>query len=1101
MTGKFLLAPLLALALAPAAIAAVFNVNFESMPVPGNILVDATPDPEPAVNTLPNLSTNWNGTNLGNRVMTGFTDAGNPFGTGKVGVITDTNGSAGSQLNFEYGGNPTQTGKMVVSFDAMFASGSQFQNMWVQFVNQSGQVIFQMMSAPATSTHHTVYLFEYDTPGDTTPTQFNCGNQPYSTSQTWRFEIDLTANNAVLKINGVALTANAGAKTSWAIDAATYFGGTRFLTGNASTRTLAIDNFSQQVEATGLTIFSGGTTTYTIYHAPGAPKCVADAALDLKNVILAATNPDVTVNIVTASVPTTPMICLGVNTPATNAGATVTAAMADGGFRIKTVGSNLYILGVDTPQNQKTALGGFLRGTRDGVSYLWETYLNARYLLPGPDGLDVPIATSMVVPAQDTIKLPGFPGRDFDYIGQTPMATGGLDPVTPNEIDKWMHRNRVGKSIDVDRGHTWSDYPSSSPGALQAAWMAISTNNGVNRDPTNTVPRKYCTTNTSLQDAYAVKLNSVLNTETTRTSVSMSPTDGVGGCYCTSPNCKAHITIGATPVDFQGFGVTRTRQILKWYGDVGGKFFTSYPLHANKRLGGYIYNEYNLPPTGAAIPLHANIELYYAPRHWYGMMLFKNTAMDQFELDVAAWAAKYPNQLSYSDYPMWGNYPYSGTPLSPGLDQLDRIVAALDLANARHLIFNSNSAWGWVGLKHYCLARKMWDPTLSMAALKTEYLTRCYGDGASDIQTIYDTLDSSWSNYITTRPQTPNIPDWMTDITDAMIAATCGPNWTTFESKYFAARTAINNSSHPNKTAQLNRLKMFGKNLAVLHYRLRHKGNPGMNTTAYNDGNGSGFYMDDTTFTTWRGTYTNDIALEKNWNNGTTGIGTYKDFVYNITHDDLSYAPGTKVAVPTSTTVGGNRFNAAAGHNGTGGAQLWADYKDSVNNGTPTIKNQVVFTCAAGGTVPSASVTGGEHDCAVLGVKEFKAKLWVDSGGSVANVVNFIFLDQGTNKNVGIFRLNLATNKVEALPYTAPNVTTGIWASAYTYTRGTLIDVVAKIHFDPASPRIEYFVNNGTSTPNATVALPKWAEIRKINIAATGSTVGKVAIDDVSFGP
>jgi hypothetical protein len=62
--------------------------------------------------------------------------------------------------------------------------------------------------------------------------------------------------------------------------------------------------------------------------------------------------------------------------------------------------------------------------------------------------------------------------------------------------------------------------------------------------------------------------------------------------------------------------------------------------------------EYNLPPSGSLIPLHRNIELYYAPRHWYGMMLFKTGALTHFQRDVAAWAALYPNQFSYSDYPM-----------------------------------------------------------------------------------------------------------------------------------------------------------------------------------------------------------------------------------------------------------------------------------------------------------------------------------------------------------------------------------------------------------------------------------------------------------------
>lgn len=86
-----------------------------------------------------------------------------------------------------------------------------------------------------------------------------------------------------------------------------------------------------------------------------------------------------------------------------------------------------------------------------------------------------------------------------------------------------------------------------------------------------------------------------------------------------------------------------------------------------------------------------------------------------------------------------------------------------------------------------------------MTTLKSEYLIRCYGAGATAMTRTFDLLNRTWGEHINTRPLTPNTSDWMTDLTDAMFAATCARNWPTFEACYFAARNAINESSNPKR--------------------------------------------------------------------------------------------------------------------------------------------------------------------------------------------------------------------------------------------------------------------------------------------------------------
>ena len=139
--------------------------------------------------------------------------------------------------------------------------------------------------------------------------------------------------------------------------------------------------------AAPLTLVSSGRSEYRIVCAADAPTSVKTAAAELQRVLAAATGVALPIGADAVA----PMICLGANAAARAAGLSVDA-LPEEAFRIEMKGPNLYILGRDTPDGQRTAAGGFSRGTEFGVYEFLERMVGVRWLMPGADGEEIPRA-------------------------------------------------------------------------------------------------------------------------------------------------------------------------------------------------------------------------------------------------------------------------------------------------------------------------------------------------------------------------------------------------------------------------------------------------------------------------------------------------------------------------------------------------------------------------------------------------------------------------------------------------------------------------------------------------------------------------------------
>src|SRR5262245_50851274 len=90
------------------------------------------------------------------------------------------------------------------------------------------------------------------------------------------------------------------------------------------------------------TIVENGKSTYSIYCDAQAPKTVKRAAIELQMVIEKATGAKLPVK----NQPGSPMICVGVNAAAHEAG--VDKDLPDIGFRLVSKGNDVFILGNDS---------------------------------------------------------------------------------------------------------------------------------------------------------------------------------------------------------------------------------------------------------------------------------------------------------------------------------------------------------------------------------------------------------------------------------------------------------------------------------------------------------------------------------------------------------------------------------------------------------------------------------------------------------------------------------------------------------------------------------------------------------------------------------
>jgi len=524
--------------------------------------------------------------------------------------------------------------------------------------------------------------------------------------------------------------------------------------------------------AAPLTIATGGQSDYAIYVPADAPASVRAAAKDLRRYLADATGA--TLPIVDA--PQEPMIALGASPAATASGVNLDSVPLEG-YRLKTAGRNLFILG---PDLDPTPQGGSSAGTRNGVSTFLERYVNVRWLCPGPDGDDVPQVETLTVPEMDTLEAPCFLNRRLPY---TQQGRG--------DVKEWWARQKLGYSLLLSHGHNWERPIPASLFESHPDWFAM---RGGKRVPPSG-RYKLCVTNEAMMDAFAEAAIAYFSEDETRTCFSLSPADSAGWCEC-SECSKLYET------DPRG-QLSVTPAILHFYNGVAKRVGKVYP---DKVLAGYVYAAYVFPPHNP-IRLEPNVYLVWAPSFDYGYTLFRPDLQDQWTALLAQWR-QVTDRLAYYDLPIHAQTE-SGAPSAPGLKILSFLYPRLKSAGITGVYVYGIEAWGRANATNYLLAKLAWDPEADVEALFDEFCRRAYHEGGDEIAQLLRLLDDETETYFVTHP------DARYQLTADMIQTIYVPHLADIERLYEQAESQITD-----RKAKA-RLAMLGDNLKLFWYTLR----------------------------------------------------------------------------------------------------------------------------------------------------------------------------------------------------------------------------------------------------------------------------------------
>jgi hypothetical protein len=514
---------------------------------------------------------------------------------------------------------------------------------------------------------------------------------------------------------------------------------------------------------------------FVIYHDETAPSSVAMAASELREYLYRGSGAKLAI----VHQPRSPMICLGNNAASSAAGLSLEDIPVEG-FRIVTRVGNIYILGPDTAEGERTSGGGTSTGTRNGTYAFIEQFLGVRWLVPGKHGDYVPKSTSITVPETDLVDAPFFLNRRVPYTQQG-----------RREVKRWWARQRLGWSLYLNHSHNWRRTVPASHFDQHPDWFPE--RGGVRVPPTGRY--KLCTTNPGVVRAYADATIAYFDRNPEATCYSLSPSDSAGYCEC--ERCSA-----LCETDPNG-DLSVTPAILTFYNDVARLVAKRHP---DKQLAGYVYAAYVFPPK-KPIPLEPNVFLVWAPSFDYGYTLFRPELRRQWDDLLAQWTRVTEN-ISYYDLPTH-ILTESGALNPPGLKILRFLYPRLKAANFKGVYVYGIEAWGRAAQLNYLLAKLAWDPDADVDALFDEFCEKAYGRGGDDINRMYRLLDAEVERHFLQYPDARYrlTPDMMRDI--------YAKNLTEIERLYRAAESKVEDAD------ARARLKMIGDNLTVLHWNLR----------------------------------------------------------------------------------------------------------------------------------------------------------------------------------------------------------------------------------------------------------------------------------------
>lgn len=424
-------------------------------------------------------------------------------------------------------------------------------------------------------------------------------------------------------------------------------------------------------------------------------------------------------NRVAAPVQGTPTIFFGRNPWSDKAGVT-TQNLRSEGFRIRTIGQDIHIVGRDTPKVGAHRVRGSL-GMEPGTLFGTYEFLERSYgmLFAWHDDLGT------ITPPQKNLSIKSMNVQDAPacLYRQFTKSPAGL----ANEL--FGRRLRLGHPIDVRHEHNWHRIlPPDVYGKAHPEWFAELNGKRYPKHYAEKRGGQVCTSNPQVIEHFAKAAIDYFNKTPNSQMFSIAANDGRKFCTCRS--CMA-LDSGATRPD--GRRIT-TDRILTFSNQVAQRVAK---VHPDKRLGVIIYLDYKYPPK--RVKPHPMLFLVHTTNSGFSQGAFyegdqwSEAAMEQGWHTAAKTFYKY-DIWHYDQTPL-----YMIAPVTRHLIEKCRAQHEHGVDGGYHYIARS---YELLGAGHYLLARMLWDKDFDAELAERRYYSTLYGVAGESVKEYYDLLES-----------------------------------------------------------------------------------------------------------------------------------------------------------------------------------------------------------------------------------------------------------------------------------------------------------------------------------------------------------------------
>lgn len=416
-----------------------------------------------------------------------------------------------------------------------------------------------------------------------------------------------------------------------------------------------------------------------------------------------------------------------------------TSTLLPEGFILRTLENQLFILGNDDGQQ-----GRRVNGTYFAATDLLERHFGVRWLWPGELGTVIPQRPTLTLTPLNEQNEPAIRQRTIRNLSLNRRAEAGLARLKaePQEYSKvlqeastWLMRQKVGSSMRLRYGHTYSDWYEQY-GSDHPDWFALQPNGSRTQQPERA---RLCKSNPEVAAEMARRVLLEYQNSPNLDSYSISPNDGSGSNhFCMCEECRKLDPANGPTVELL-------------FSRDGKRFFESYPslsdrmavfynriaeqatsIHPEIRLGAYAYSAYRDAPIQTT--LHPSITIGFVG------LVYDNEHYRN--LDVQRW-----NQWSLraSQLVLRPNALHGGHALP--FIYVQRLTEDLKHCFETGMIaadFDSLMGhWSTQGLNYYVLASLLWDPSLDSDSLVLDYCVSGFGPAAFLILEYFNKLEEA----------------------------------------------------------------------------------------------------------------------------------------------------------------------------------------------------------------------------------------------------------------------------------------------------------------------------------------------------------------------